>query len=213
MLVSIRAIYNWDNTIFDNFNVPSEMDKQTIIDMILHELAELTVVYSDPSTLKTYIRVWSATRVNVWDRLYALATEEYDPLDNYNRTDTITTDHGHVITMAKSLNNTKSGTSTNTGSGNVSKFTYGYNASQRAPTDDITNSDSNTVTDNLTEAEQGLDTHTNSGRDIETRHGKGNIGVTTYGKMIEEELRLRPQLDIYKYIVEEFKHEFCVMVY
>lgn len=213
MLVSIRAIYNWDNTIFDNFNVPDEMDKQTVIDMILLELAELTVVYNEPSTLKTYIRVWSATRLNIWERLYALATQEYNPLDNYDRTETITTDHGHVLTMAKSANNSKSGRSTNTGSGSVNKSTYGYNSSQSAPTDDVNTSDTNTITDSLTETEQGLDTHTNSGRDVETRHGKGNIGVTTYGKMIDEELRLRPQLDIYKYIVEEFKHEFCVVVY
>ena len=61
--------------------------------------------------------------------------------------------------------------------------------------------------------ESGQDVHTNMGTDTETRHGKGNIGVTTYGKMISEELELRPKLDIYKFIVTEFKEQFCVMVY
>lgn len=213
MLVSIRAVYNWDSSIFDNFVIPSEMDKPTLIGLIMKELAELSLVYSDPVTLKTYISIWSTTRNRVWEKLWDLATEEYDPLDNYNRTDTVTTVHGHKLTIDRT--NTKNDTQYGTGNGSVaeSNYIYGFNSESRTHEHDTDTASTNNYSDTMNEHEYGEDVHTNSGTDTETRHGKGNIGVTTYGKMIGEELELRPKLDIYKYIVEEFKHEFCVMIY
>lgn len=245
MLVSIRAIYNWDSTIFDDFVIPSEMDKPTLIGLIMKELAELSIVYSDPVTLKTYINLWSVTRNRVWEKLWDLATEEYDPLDNYNRTDTITTVHGHKLTVNKAdtittahghkltidRTNTKNDTQYGTGNGSIaeSNYVYGFNSESRTHEHDTDTSSTNNYSDTMngneygqdvqtnsgtdTETQYGEDVHTNSGTDTETRHGEGNIGVTTYGKMIGEELELRPKLDIYRYIVEEFKHEFCVMIY
>ena len=44
-------------------------------------------------------------------------------------------------------------------------------------------------------------------------HARGNIGVTTTQQMAEQEITLRPKLNIYEYIAESFKHEFCVMMY
>lgn len=213
MLISFRAIYNYDNTIFDDLHIPPDMDKDTLVNLILLRLAELTVIYNEPETLKFYIDQWSATRNRVWSKLWDLANEEYDPLDNYNRTDTITTNHGHKIVMdhSKTLSETGSGTSTD----NTQRqdYVYGYNSESRAHSEDADITDRAGYNNSNNTTDTGQDVHTNSGTDTETRHGKGNIGVTTYGKMIGEELELRPKLDIYNYIVEEIKCEFCVMVY
>ena len=31
--------------------------------------------------------------------------------------------------------------------------------------------------------------------------------------MMKEEMEMRPKLNMYTYIIEEFKHQFCVLVY
>lgn len=213
MLISIAAIYNYDNTIFDDLNLPEGMDKETLVNMIIFELGELSVLYSRPSFLKLYISKWSNSRINVWNHLWALENEEYDPLDNYNRTDTTTTDHGHklVIDRAKSGSSQDAGSNSNTDS--KKDYVYGYNSSTKAPSSETDLTHTGSFTQTGSNSESGQDVHTNSGRDIETKHGKGNIGVTTYGKMISEELELRPKLNMYKYIVTEFKCQFCVLVY
>ena len=101
MLVSSMAIYNYDNNIFDTLVLPEGMERNTLINLILLETAELSVLYSDPATFKWFLGAWSRTRLSVWQHLWDLANEEYDPLDNYNRTDTNTIEHGHTLTMNK----------------------------------------------------------------------------------------------------------------
>ena len=201
MLASILAIYNWDNTIFDNLYLPEGVDKPTMINMIIIELAELNLVWNRPEFLKWYIGQWSLARKPVWDRLYELAMQEYNPLDNYDRTDQEVTNHGHVLTNTHNDNGRKDG------GYNDKKYVYGYNSEDRVHSEDIDSTNGEMYSD------AGGFTNTNSGRDIVDRHGHGNIGVTTYQKMISDEYNIRPKLDFYRYIVEEFKHEFCVMVY
>lgn len=213
MLISIVAIHNFDSTIFDNFQLPTEMNKETLVNMILLELGELSVYYSQPNILKFYIEHWSKSRLSVWQHLWDLAMEEYDPLDNYNRTDTVTTDHGHklIIDRANTENRQDSGNNSRNDTNN--EYVYGYNSSTRAPSKENVLSETGQFSQNGRTTDSGQDVHTHMGTDRETRHGKGNIGVTTYGKMISEELELRPKLDMYKFIVTEFKEEFCIMVY
>lgn len=45
-----------------------------------------------------------------------------------------------------------------------------------------------------------------------TQLAHGNIGVTTTQKMIQEEREI-DEFDIYEYIINDYKNEFCVMVY
>ena len=42
---------------------------------------------------------------------------------------------------------------------------------------------------------------------------KGNIGVTTNQEMIEAEIKLRTQFDIFRIITQEFEREFLLQVY
>lgn len=213
MLVSVVAIYNFDNTIFDDFNVPEGMNRETLINMIMFELGELSVFYSKPEFLKQYIKFWSDSRISVWQHLWNLAIEQYDPLDNYNRTDTYTTQHGHKLIIDRANTENRQDSGTNGRDDTNHEYVYGYNSSTRAPSKDNVLADSGRFSQTGATQNNGQDVHTNTGTDVETRHGQGNIGVTTYGKMIGEELELRPKLDIYKFIVTEFKEEFCVMVY
>ena len=72
-----------------------------------------------------------------------------------------------------------------------------------------TTNSTNTRTDNLTETA----TETGTGTESKTVHAYGNIGVTTSQQMLQSELDLIPQLDLYGTIVNDFIDAFCVAVY
>ena len=86
--LSPLGLYNWDNTIFDLMQIPTELDKPTLIDNLLAETAELEVLYPNPVIFKNLVGVWSAKQIEIWIRLYATTQYEYNPIENYNRYET-----------------------------------------------------------------------------------------------------------------------------
>ena len=197
MLVSLVAVYNYDNSILDDLEIPEGMDANVLKKRLLFETAELTLLYSQPDVLKEMIENWSESRVEIWQKLWDLGQEEYDPLVNYDRTETESLVHGKTIGTVYQNNGSAGGTTQND--------VYGFDSG------DPVGKDKTTVNNHRND--NGTNTETTSGTDSTTRTSKGNIGVTTYQQMMKEEFEMRPKLNMYKYIVEEFKHEFCVLVY
>ena len=90
--LSPLGLYRWDDTIFDLMQIPSALDKPTLIDNLLAETAELEVLYPNPVVFKNLVGVWSAKQLDIWNRLYATTQYEYNPIENYNRYETGSTD-------------------------------------------------------------------------------------------------------------------------
>ena len=90
--LSPLGLYQWDQTIFDLMQIPSALDKPTLVDNLLAETAELEVLYPDPVVFKNLVGVWSAKQIDIWNRLYATTQYEYNPIENYNRYETGSTD-------------------------------------------------------------------------------------------------------------------------
>ena len=86
--MSPLGLYRWDNSIFDLMQIPSALDKPTLIDNLLSETAELEVLYPNPVVFKNLVGVWSAKQLDIWNRLYATTQYEYNPIENYNRYET-----------------------------------------------------------------------------------------------------------------------------
>ena len=86
--LSPLGLYRWDDTIFDLMQIPSALDKPTLIDNLLSETAELEVLYPNPVVFKNLVGVWSAKQLDIWNRLYATTQYEYNPIENYNRYET-----------------------------------------------------------------------------------------------------------------------------
>ena len=197
MLVSLLAVYHHDDTILDGLELPEDMERDTLISRLLFETAELTLVYSNPDTLKEMIEYWSLSRIEVWNKLWDLAHEEYDPLVNYDRTETERLAHGKRVEVR--YHDEKDGKVS------TSNRVFGFNS------DESVSKDSSSTTNGLDT--DGSNTEINSGTDVTSKTSKGNIGVTTYQQMMKEEFEMRPKLNMYTYIIEEFKHQFCVLVY
>ena len=86
--LSPLGLYNWDQSIFDLMQIPSALDKPTLVDNLLAETAELEVLYPNPVVFKNLVGVWSAKQLDIWNRLYATTQYEYNPIENYNRYET-----------------------------------------------------------------------------------------------------------------------------
>lgn len=195
----IRALADYDSTIFDNMTLPTgipdtdDATKQAVIDDILLRHGDQPLMVPDPAVMKYYIGVWSARMAPLWLRYYNATVKSYDPIENYRRTQQRTDGN------TRTLNTNEATTGTDTLEDSVSA----ENVNTYAP-------DEKTVrTANLGVADTG--TITDAGYDNSTIFG--NIGVTTSQQMLNAELDLIPRLDFIRYISDSFQAEFCLGVY
>ena len=85
-LLSVLGLYEWDDTLFDEFVFPNEITKEVLVNNILLECAELEVIYPQPTILKSAIGFWSQSRLKSWeDMKNVLIVENYKPFINLER--------------------------------------------------------------------------------------------------------------------------------
>lgn len=200
-MLSILALYNYDNTIFDQLYTPEDIDKPSLINHIMLETAELECIYPSTGFLKAAIGIWSSVRAMTWDRVNAAAQAEYNPIENYDRNETerIAGTNAHTGTDSTSI--------TDSGSGTDTTKVAGYNSAVMVDSDSTISQSSRTGSQSLVHGETISDDHTKTSRI------HGNIGVTTSQQMLEQEMQIAGKLNVYEYITQDFKQRFCITVY
>lgn len=236
MIMSVLTLYNYRNTLFNKMAFPDGFTaqlKELTINNILSECAELDIIYPDWDFLNTMIGTWSNIEKPTWDRMYKLSELEYNPIENYNRTeietvaDDRTEQHSGIDSNQTTGIDTRTTTGNNTeghsGSDTTETDKYAYDASTPKPEtigqvnfgERITNNHS--TTDSFNHGTSNMITHgekiKHDGTVDRESHIYGNIGVTTSAQMIEGELALAPKLNIIKYITQSFKERFCLLIY
>ena len=88
--LSYMGMYDYDNTLFDNFQIPAGVDKDNLIISLLSECAELEALYPSAPTFKKILGAWSANRLPSWERVKTALEEEYSSIENTNRFEDIT---------------------------------------------------------------------------------------------------------------------------
>lgn len=224
-MLTIMGMYDYDSTIFDSLTLPEELNKTTAVEEIIMECAELECLYPSVPFFKRAVGIWSATMQSSFERVWSAVNLEYNPIENYDRqedeTTTGTRQHSGQDVTSGSTNSQRSTADTReiTDSGNVTNKIAGFDASALVDHDSGTSSrsgtDSASGTDNTTGTERTELTHGEKIADAGTRSSRihGNIGVTTSQQMLESELDLVPRLNFYRYLAEEFKRRFCILVY
>lgn len=220
--MSVLGLYQWDNTLFSLLSLPEGLDKDALVDFILAECSDLEILYPNPEVLKGLIGVWSATEQYTWGKLYATMQLQYNPIDNYDRTETRTlasqaagnsTDGGtDTVTSTDAGTDSTTGSSTNVNQ--VKAFDTAANTFTDREKDTVSNSGSTTYgkTNTNTTRYGHTNGNTYSKNDTENIRAYGNIGVTTTQQMIEQE-RETAKFNIFQVILDEFKQRFCVLVY
>lgn len=210
-LLTVEGLYNYDNTLFDEFNVPKGLVKQIAIDTILMRTRELEILYPDFTYLKIRIAIWSKKYQINWEKLYDTTVLEYNPIENYDRMEDWTDTDDETTSSAR--DNTIKSTSTNEimNSVNITDQNTAFNSGLVDHAKQITDGDTtengsitNTEKENVNDGRTG--THTRTGR------AHGNIGVTTSQQMIQSERDL-VVFNLYDVIAESFIENFCLMVY
>lgn len=238
-LLSVEGLYNYDSSLFDSFEVPEGLDKQTAIDAILMRSRELEVLYPDLNFVKKRISIWSRKYQYNWEKLYDTTVLEYNPIENYDRkeewedndSETGSNSRDNIINHSdndvtdRSLS-TKSVSSNETmESGSVTEQNTAFNGGLMDHAKQINDNDvtengntTNTGTEKTTKEMTGKTTENENGTDkreaTRKRSGRahGNIGVTTTQQMIQSERDL-VVFNLYDVIAESFVENFCLMVY
>ena len=114
--MSITGLYEFDPTLFQYFHYPFEgdttpyYDKDLYVDRILIDAMDMELVYPDPKFMKNAIRVWSLTMLNNWQRIGEVLAKTYNPIENYNRTETWTDTDSRTENWTDTDNRTESWT-------------------------------------------------------------------------------------------------------
>lgn len=235
-MLSLLGMYNWDNSLFDEMAFPEGFtadDEQTFINNLLMECAELEIIYSNWTFLQGAIKVWSVKELPTWQRIYNTSLLEYNPIENYNRTEKTTHQNSGAVTHSGKDSVQASGADTNalTGTDSISRSGSDTDTTSKTAYDSNAYADVQKVqmtkgtleTDNISHSEtltHGKKDETTYGHVItdETGHEinsniSGNIGVTTSQQMLSQELEIAPKLNIMNYMIASFKNRFCLLVY
>lgn len=81
----IRAILDWDPTVFDDMVLPDGVQQQEVVDDIIIKYGDTPLFCPDPAVIKYYIKVWSAHKIDLWNRYKAAISAQYNPIENYDR--------------------------------------------------------------------------------------------------------------------------------
>lgn len=179
--LSILGLYRFDNTIFDNMQLPDVIDKDTLVNNILLECAELEVLYPDSDIMKLAITNWSAKRLQAWERIAVVMYEVYDPFINIKR------DEVRTITQERDLR----------GRGDTDEYVNAYE----------------TTTQQLRGSNRAITSDTGTITTTEHFHVEGDSAITDAQDVAEKEFKIRDEINLYNYIINDFKNRFCLLVY
>lgn len=190
--MTLRGMYNLDNTIFELLTFPDGIDKELAISRILNKSEEFEIVYSNGEYLKDRIGVWSG----VWHRTFKKWVEvlaiEYDPLFNYDR-------HEEIEDISESHSTTETNAESNSSTENkVSAYDENDYSNK-----EYVGSDAKTKQGGKGDADSKMNRHA---------HLYGNIGVTTSQQMLRDELDI-VTWNLYEHISDLFIEEFCILIY
>lgn len=240
-MLSLMGIYRYDNSILDGllFNLPrasyvpkddtlyitpEELDKDVLRDNLLFEVAEMSLVYTDPEILRYMITSWAGKQKWIWQRLYNTLWYKYNPIWNKDgkitHTDTDTTTRNVERDESGSSEANSSSTSerlpdiTTDNERSVSAFDVStFSPAERTETS-VSGSESSegSLDSKGNFANKGKETetveHTFTHESIEV----GNIGITMTQDMIKSEREV-VQCNLYDVIIRDFKNKFCILLY
>lgn len=189
-LISILTLYQIDQTLFDNMELPArpftdrgyedlfltgwDLNKDTLVENLLMELAELNVLYTDPVFMKYAITTWSKKNKAVWQALYETLFFKYNPIWNKDGTLKHSAEETRNLANGMTVSGTGSGTLTET-TGNTrvtdaDEVTQRNEVSRRTITEGMDGSVTETETPGVQDTAQTT-YNTNEERDYLTTHG------------------------------------------
>lgn len=209
------TLYGWlqyDPTLFDDVTLPSNFDKQYMIDEIIMRSGDLFTYNQEPTHLKRNISNWFNRNFEQFKRMMDALLAEYNPIENYDRTEDTLTTPGVERTEEHTGKDGRNIKSYPTAIREEETKVSAYDSSTYSPKDKTiaTGRGFDESQDDFTHGE----TIKNKVNGYDTFHSRvhGNIGVTTNAQMVTQEMELR-KFDIYTDIARRFEKEFLIQIY
>ena len=123
MTISPMTLYNQDNSIFDDFELPTvpanrydpvayadllrpvqqlfAFDRAGFLAYLMTQTAELSTIYTEPDTFRLALKFWSKTRIAIWEALYDTLFFRYNPI--WNKDGTVDATESEIRNFSNSL--------------------------------------------------------------------------------------------------------------
>lgn len=196
--LSLSALYDYDNTIFDGLVLPEGMDRDVAVAAVLWEASPFEALYPDPTICRLRIAAYSKARLPVWTKLYKTTVAEYDPLGEFERT----TEEERIGQDVRSPDLTSEGQ--NGGSDSITQEVSAFNSSDFQPRE------KQTTELGTTNKMHTSGTETTDREDVLQRTEKGR-NIPAQELLMKE--RETSMFDIYRFIARDMAAELCIMVY
>ena len=226
--MSLLGLYRKNNNLFLELELPEGIERDTVVDNLLMETAELEVLFTNPLFMQTAIGTWSSKELPVWQKLYDTTLLKYNPIQNYDRTEKWSEDENTTKNTDSEATGTSKTESDGTSKQNrdttidnaTNHFTSAYNETDFTPTGrDQQNQQEigeTTQTDegNVNVSAKSGNVTDETGKRFLDRSGEisGNTGFYTKQKMIEQERNIA-MFNVIDHIINSFKNRFCLQIY
>ena len=212
--LTIQGLLMADPKLLDEMSFPSGLDPDTVKAAIVQACAPFEVLIPQPALCKQWLKYFSLRRAPIWEKLYQTTVRQYDMLTDSDYTDTVQgTDNS---TRTPDLQTVRSPDMTtegqNGGSDTVEEQVSAFNSSEYA------NRQKQTSTLGTTNRAHtsGTETTTETGTDTtekERSENRTQIGRHTSAADLIAKERETAVFDVVRYIAEDVKESFCIMVY
>lgn len=193
--------------------VPDGLDPDVLRSEIMLTAGLLTPLYSEPEVMKAAIAQWFAARHWTFEHLLSIVQAEYSPIENYDRNESFKRIRDDNRDIEEKLSNSDTTERSVKGDLTTTNEVSAYNSSSYVDSQKSTVTDGQVIT---TETEYGRKTTTDDDlHGVESYEGRthGNVGVTTNQQMIEQELSLLAEFNIYSWIAKQFTADLMLQVY
>ena len=221
---------------FETLTFPEGIDKDVVIDRLLIRGGEFDVIYTHPEFVHSSFEAFSKSWYKTFKKWYDALELEYEPLYNYDRTESRTITGQNVLSKTGEENEqgllSKTGIETDSvqvakvGDETTTDYTSAYNSSDLSITgrsqlnfsadraDNTTaNKSFNNRNDHTTNTLSFTDRKdTTDITQTETVRAYGNIGVTTSSQLLLEHLSAS-EWNLYEHIVDIILREYCTFIY
>lgn len=203
--LTMVGLYNYSKqTLFEQMELPTDIDKEVLISEILRQGAEFPVLYSDLEFMKAMIGAWSKKWYHNFDRMVKANKFEYEALYNLDVKSTRTEKGNNESASDLSGSNT----STSSGNRTVNDSKAAFDSTSLQPTTAEQEFHSDTSGSGMTSHNEGTTSH--EIEEVEIR--QGNQGVTMSQEMLLAEYNAW-LYNLYDHIASIFVNEFCICIY
>ena len=226
--ITLLSFYEWlkweETDMFSELTLPDGIDKDVLTNNILLRGGEFEVIFSDPHFIQSAIGNWGKKWYRTFDKWVTALAIEYNPLENYDRTEDYTDTYNKGITTSARRDSGNTKTFDNEDKRTVDLTTVtetevsAYDSSTYQPSEKVTVDNdgtdtmnySGTIKDEYGEGSSGSEKE--NSKNIHSGRLHGNIGVTTSQQMLEAELDIA-KWNLYEHITDIFLEEFIIPIY